>query len=154
MSAEVAGRWARAYGFAMPQTLLTGDRTTVLPSAIAHGDDLWLTVADLEHATGWALKPDGACRGEECVPIPAGQDAAFLRPGEFNITALARHLGQPVIHEAAHDAWVIGESAGRRAAGLSSLEAPDFTLPDLQGNLHSLHDYRGRKVFLVSWASW
>jgi peroxiredoxin len=32
--------------------------------------------------------------------------------------------------------------------------APDFTLPDLEGRLHSLRDYRGRKVFLCSWASW
>ena len=33
-------------------------------------------------------------------------------------------------------------------------EAPDFTLPDLEGRQHSLSDYRGRKVFLASWASW
>ena len=138
----------------MPETLVTGHRTTTLPGAGATGDDLWLPVADLERATGWVLKPQGACRGEECVPIPAGQEAAFVRPGEFNLAAFARFLGQPVVHDAAHHAWVIGESAGRRAAGLSSLEAPDFTLPDLQGKLHSLHDYRGKKVFLVSWASW
>ena len=46
------------------------------------------------------------------------------------------------------------EAARARASGLSSLEAPDFTLPDLDGRLHSLSDYRGKKVFLVSWASW
>jgi peroxiredoxin Q/BCP len=33
------------------------------------------------------------------------------------------------------------------------VEAPDFTLPDLDGNLHSLSDYRGRKVVLLTWAS-
>jgi alkyl hydroperoxide reductase subunit AhpC len=31
--------------------------------------------------------------------------------------------------------------------------APDFTLPDLDGNLHSLSDHRGEKVVLLSWAS-
>jgi peroxiredoxin len=37
---------------------------------------------------------------------------------------------------------------------LTSLEAPDFALPDLDGKMHSLSDYRGKKVFVVSWASW
>ncbi|TAJ31410.1 MAG: redoxin domain-containing protein, partial [Reyranella sp.] len=35
-----------------------------------------------------------------------------------------------------------------------SLEAPDFTLPDLDGKTHSLAEQRGKKVLLVSWASW
>ncbi|MBK7726907.1 MAG: redoxin domain-containing protein [Dehalococcoidia bacterium] len=33
-------------------------------------------------------------------------------------------------------------------------EAPDFRLTDYLGMEHQLTDYRGRKVFLVSWASW
>jgi peroxiredoxin len=37
---------------------------------------------------------------------------------------------------------------------LQSLQAPDFTLPDLEGKWHALSEYRGRKVLLVSWASW
>ena len=41
-----------------------------------------------------------------------------------------------------------------RTAALESLEAPDFTLPDLSGRPHSLVDYRGRKVLLATWASW
>ena len=31
---------------------------------------------------------------------------------------------------------------------------PAFSLPDLDGKLHSLSAYRGRKVFLFCWASW
>jgi peroxiredoxin len=50
--------------------------------------------------------------------------------------------------------WVLAESAADRAAALASLEAPDFTLPDPSGRTHSLSDYRGKKVFLVTWASW
>ncbi|PYS58122.1 MAG: hypothetical protein DMF74_24460, partial [Acidobacteria bacterium] len=30
----------------------------------------------------------------------------------------------------------------------------NFTLPDLNGKLHSLADFRGKKVLLVTWASW
>ena len=36
----------------------------------------------------------------------------------------------------------------------SSLEAPNFTLPDMNGRAHSLADYRGKKVLLITWASW
>ena len=32
--------------------------------------------------------------------------------------------------------------------------APNFTLPDLNGKPHTLADFRGKKVLLVTWASW
>ena len=41
-----------------------------------------------------------------------------------------------------------------RTAALESLEAPDFTLPDLAGEPHALSDYGSRKVLRVTWASW
>ena len=55
-----------------------------------------------------------------------------------------------------HDEAVafLGAPAGARAARLASLEAPDFTLPDLEGRRHSLSQHRGKKVLLVAYASW
>ena len=38
-------------------------------------------------------------------------------------------------------------------AFLESAE-PDFSLPDLEGRMHSLSSERGQKVLLVTWASW
>ena len=32
--------------------------------------------------------------------------------------------------------------------------APDFTLSDIDGNVHTLRDYRGKNVVVVVWASW
>lgn len=133
--------------------------TTVLingraAEAMAEGDGLWLPIERLEAATGWELKPEGACLGERCVPLPRGHEAEFARDGRFNLAALANYLEQPLVRDTAHDVAVIGEAASVRADALRSLEAPDFTLPDLDGRMHSLSDYRGRKVFLVSWASW
>jgi peroxiredoxin len=49
---------------------------------------------------------------------------------------------------------VLGAGATQRAEALASGEAPDFELPDLTGRMHRLSDYRGRRVFLVTWASW
>ncbi len=33
-------------------------------------------------------------------------------------------------------------------------EAPEFSLPDLEGRIHKLSDYRGKVVFLNFWATW
>ena len=141
----------------MSLTLLYGDRPAQPIQASIDGDNLWLSLPALTNATGWELKPEGACLGEVCVPIPAGREADFLRANdgaEFNLTALARLRDQPVVHNDAHGVWFFGEAANTRGAALASLEAPDFSLPDLDGKMHSLSDYRGKKVLLMSWASW
>ena len=39
-------------------------------------------------------------------------------------------------------------------AGSASAESVDFTLPDLQGEPHSLSDYRGKWVVVNYWATW
>lgn len=140
----------------MTVTVLWEDREATAAGAQAEGDALWLPAEQLQAVSGWALKPEGACRDEICVPLPAGREAEFLRDGgrEFNLEALARLLGQPEVHEQAQAVWAFGEAAAARRDSLRSLEAPDFALPDLEGRVHRLSDYRGRKVFLVSWASW
>ncbi len=135
-------------------TILCAGRETQVPGAQAQGDNLWLPLADLEQATGWTLKPQGACLGDLCVPIPESRRHEFVQPGAFNFAALWRRLRKPAVHDEAGGAWHFGEAALARRAALSSLQAPDFRLPDLEGREHSLSDYRGTKVFLASWASW
>jgi hypothetical protein len=137
-------------------TLLYLEQEPRRTGAVPDGDDLWMAVDELAEVTGWELRPEGACRGEQCVPIPRGREAEFVRdaPARFNIAALARWLGQPVVHDSAHGVWLVGEAAGDRRRQRQSLRAPDFTLPDLEGRAHALSDHRGKKVFLVSWASW
>jgi hypothetical protein len=139
----------------MSATIIYAGEATTAADARAEGDQLWLSAADLRRATGWELKPEGVCRGEVCIPIPPGRQSKFVGAGDaLNLAAFARHLGQPVVHNDRHATWFFGESAAARTDTLRSLKAPDFTLPDLDGNLHSLSDYRGRKVLLLSWASW
>jgi hypothetical protein len=124
-----------------------------IAAAASEGDQLWLAERELEGATGWALKPEGFCRGEVCVPLPSGREEEFVRDGQADAAALWRHLGGPVLHDG-HGTWVLGASAAVRSQRLSSLEAPDFTLPDLEGRSHTLSHHRGKKVFLATWASW
>jgi hypothetical protein len=75
-------------------------------------------------------------------------------PGDVEVTALAAALGRPLALDVEERAAYLGVSARSRGERLRSLEAPGFALPDLDGRVHALADHRGRKVFLVAWASW
>jgi hypothetical protein len=135
-------------------TLLSEDREVSL-SARVEGDELWLEPAEMARATGWKLTPDGFCRESLCIPIPSGREAEFTRgDGSVNLAALARHRGQALVRDHAGSVWALDASTTARGNARTSLEAPDFELPDLSGKLHRLHAHRGRKVLIASWASW
>ena len=133
-------------------TLLYGTRPPHRAAATPEGRSLWLSAEDFATATGWELKPKGFCQEDRCVRIPSGR--GMVDGTRVNLAAFTELLEQPVLRDDAHGVWSIGESAPARRAALQSLDAPDFTLPDLEGRPHSLSDFRGKKVFLVSWASW
>jgi hypothetical protein len=120
--------------------------------------DLWLTISDLTRATRFVIKPQGVCRDELCFPLPKGRKAEFVsKKGSttwFNLSEFARLIKQPFVTDLKNGVWYFGARAAERNGYLSSLEAPNFTLPDLTGKLHSLSDFRGKKVLLVTWASW
>jgi hypothetical protein len=131
-------------------TVIHEDRETEVTGARVAGDALWLSKADVHRTTGWELTSEGLCREGACVPVPRG----FVQGDAIDIAALWRHAGRPVVRDDARQIWVLGTGARERAGALRSLKAPDFTLPDLHGRLHALSDQRGRKVLLVTWASW
>ena len=96
---------------------------------------------DLKRVSGWEFKPQGFCKGDVCVPVPAARKTEFVEGDRYNLAALANLLGQPVVTDAEHDAWCVGEAAAERKRILTSLDAPDFSLPDLDGKMHSLSEY-------------
>ena len=107
--------------------------------------------AALESMLGWELQPEGLCRGTMCVPVD--QEALVGEDG-LDLRVLADALQRPLVTDETHAVAALGASHHDRGDALASLEAPDFTLPDLDGNLHSLSDHRGKKVLLVAYASW
>ncbi len=117
-------------------------------------NELWLSTEELRAATGWHFKPEGLCRDEVCIPIAAGDRAKLVEGNEVHASGLWKQLQRPALHDQSFSTWMLGESADQRARELESLEAPDFTLPDIEGKLHSLSDFRGKKVLLSTWASW
>src|SRR3989454_7428847 len=66
----------------------------------------------------------------------------------------AQRTGRPVALDLDERAAYLGVPASARAAALASLEAPDFTLPGLDGRPHTLSAHSGTKVLLVAYASW
>ena len=99
-----------------------------------------------ERETGWAIKAEGACRDDRCVPLPGPMsDIVDLR-------VIAERLNMPLIHDEAVEFWCLGPEAGGKA--LSSANAPELELPDWRGNTFRLTSLRGKKVLLLAWASW
>ena len=117
-------------------------------------DGLWLSITDAAAVTGWSMKPEGFCKDDVCVPTPSGRADSFVRGDAINVSAFWELMGKPAVRSANADVWLLGEGAGNRNDALLSLEAPDFTLPDLNGDLHSLTDFRRTRVLLITWASW
>lgn len=120
--------------------------------------ELWVTLKDLTRATRFVLKPQGVCFEELCFPIPKVRRNEFLRKqgkvSWFNLTEFARLIKQPFAYDSKHGVWYFGPRSDAQNGFVSSLEAPDFTLPDANGKMRSLSEFRGKKVLLITWASW
>ena len=138
-------------------TVVYDEVATDINSASEDSGQLWITTTDLKQATRFEVKPQGVCRDVLCFPLPKSKKSEFLRKESgkswFNLSAFADLVHQPVAHDAGSSAWYFGLRSDQRQ-GLASLQAPDFTLPDITGKMHSLSDFRGKKVLLVTWASW
>jgi hypothetical protein len=134
--------------------------TEINPVVEEANGQLWISTADLTRATRFEVKPQGVCRDELCFPLPKARQQEFLRKGDknsaqtwFNLTAFASLVHQPVARDLAQSMWYFGLRSDQQQR-LASLRAPDFTLPDMNGKMHSLSDFHGKKVFLITWASW
>jgi hypothetical protein len=120
--------------------------------------DLWVTLSELTRATRFEVKPKGVCRDELCFPISKARRGAFFikrsKVTWFNLSEFARLVRQPSAYDEKHGVWYFGPRTEVQNKYLTSLEAPAFTLPDISGKMHSLADFRGKKVLLITWASW
>ena len=101
---------------------------------------------DFERETGWAIKPEGACRDDRCVPLPQPMSDGVDLP------AIAELLNMPLVHDEPAGLWCLGPEAGGKA--LTSANAPELELPDWRGDTFRLTSLRGQKVLLIAWAPW
>jgi hypothetical protein len=133
---------------ATPATVLFQDQTVTLEKIRPDPKDLWVRGADLPRINQFTVKPQGACRADMCIPIPKA-----LKSGEwFNLTGFAQRLHQSYVTE--EGVWSFGEMQVTRGDFYRSRIAPEFAAPDRHGRLVHLSDFRGKKVLVVTWASW
>jgi hypothetical protein len=111
---------------------------------------LEVSATEFGERTGWDVKPEGACRGQMCVPLPP---EAGAESGTLDVAVVAGRLGMPLVHDEASGVWAVGPAAVNGRA-LPSAVAPDLVLPDVDGREFRLSSLRGQKVVLVAWASW
>ncbi len=141
-----------------PATVLYENRVVELQRTLADPNDLWVVPEDLPRINRFELKPEGACLADLCIPVRQDRDSELFvtraRQGWFNVTELARRLQQAFVVDQDHMVWSFGIIPVTRNSFLQSAVAPDFALPNLDGTLVRLSDFRGKKVLIVTWASW
>jgi hypothetical protein len=104
-----------------------------------------IATKDFEKESGWTFKPEGACKGDVCIPLsnPPGD--------ELDLADISASLGLPMVASETHNLYAIGpEAIGSRA--LTTAEAPHLVLPDLEGKPFDLASLRGKKVVVYAWA--
>ena len=83
-------------------------------------ESLQVDTAELELRTGWSIKPEGACKGEQCVPLPRNNGDGL------DASVLSDRLGMPLVHDEVSRLWCLGPECGGRA--LASAVAPELTV--------------------------
>lgn len=133
-------------------------RLTVIDESGSHSfekvgfGNLGVSANSFSHATGWTLKAEGLCKDEMCVPV---RDTAAMSNGvSIDVAEFARVTGRNMVIDSSRNVVAMGEQASSRAAAMATLDAPNFTLPDINGNLISLSDYANRKKLILAWSSW
>lgn len=139
-------------------TVLYRGQAIDISQSLPDVNELWVTPTDLTRINGFALKPEGVCREEICIPVLQDRDSDMVvtRSGQrwFNVTGLAKKLEQVYVVDGEHGIWSFSEIPLLRRSFLADAVAPDFELPDRHGKTVKLSDFRGKKVLLVTWASW
>ena len=104
-----------------------------------------IPASEFEQATGWEIKPEGACKGDVCIPLPEGNGDML------DVKAVASAMQMPIAEEPAKQIWALGpEAIGGRA--LTTAKAPELELPDIDGNIFKLSSLIGQKIVVYAWA--
>ena len=115
------------------------------------GTDPVLAADDLATVTGWTPKPEGWCRGAECIPASFLGDAAHAP--YLSAAAVANSLGAAYAVEPEHRVAVIGVRADA-ASTLACGVAPDLELTALDGSTRRLFAEPHDKTLVVAFSSW
>ena len=111
-----------------------------------------ISLEDFTNATGWQLKPEGLCIDKTCVTV---RDTKTLtNQTQIDLVEFARLTNQNLVIDKDRRVVALGDHADTRSELMTSLDAPDFTLPDILGKQVSFSDFNRRKRLLLAWSSW
>ena len=128
------------------------DGQTASVDAASNFGEFAISLDDFARATGWQLKPQGLCIDEICVPV---RDAKTLtNQTQIDLVEFARVTNQNIVVDQERKVAALGEHADTRSEAMTSLDAPDFRLPDIHGRQVSFSDFNRRKRLLLAWSSW
>lgn len=137
-------------------TVLAQENTLEIEHALLDGDELLVPSENVQAITGFELKPQGLCTAEVCIPIPADSGWVTKREGAtyFNVTRFAATVDQVFAVDTEQKVWSFTPVPRIQKSLLAAREAPDFALLDRDGKVVRLSDFRGKKVLVMTWASW
>ena len=132
--------------------LINAEGVTSLLTECSEFGEFSIAKEDFEGASGWTLKIEGLCKINVCIPV-RGLDQ--LTDGmSIDLVEFARITNQNIVVDQERKIAALGEHADTRSEAMTTLEAPDFTLPDIHGKQVSFSDFNRRKRLLLAWSSW
>jgi hypothetical protein len=136
------------------QTTVLYQGRTIRLDETGGGDGLLIRPEDLGRVNGFELKPEGACYRDMCIPM--NERLRVERDGRqwFDLTAFADLLEQPYVADEEARVWSFAEIPAKRESMMVDAMAPDFEVPDRQGNVVRMADFAGKKALIVTWSSW
>ena len=132
-------------------TIIDAERAVPVRARVI-AEHVLLDPTALKNVLGWEIHDGLLCNDAMCIPLT--DVGALVRAGGIDLASLARALDRPLAIDIEEGAAFLGASARERSQALAAQQAPDFSLPDLDGRLHTLGEHRGQKILLVAWASW
>lgn len=137
-------------------TVLAGEKTLIIEQAIVDAGELLVPVDQVTAITGFELKPQGLCAGDVCIPMPTSEAWVSEHEGRklFNATRFAKRVDQAFAADKESKVWSFTAAPRPETSPLLAGQAPDFALQDRDGRTVRLSDFRGKKVLVLTWASW
>ena len=132
--------------------ILLHDSTQIKAPLEQSTDALLISPADLHTLLGWQVKDNTLCRDDRCLPLSLHPQ--LVQNDKVDLRALAALQNMPLAVDETQHVLSVGDSVEEQGGLLQSAIAPDFELPDAAGKMHKLSDYRGKKILLITWASW
>ena len=137
-------------------TVLARENVLAVDRALVSDGELLIPAEIVTAVTGFELKPQGLCAGDVCIAMPS-DESWIVEQGKkryFNVSRFARRVNQAYAVDAEAKVWSFTAVPRPETSPLLAGQAPDFALEDRDGKLVRLSDFRGKKVLILTWASW